>query len=259
MSDVETAHRSRRGAGRDAKRAARLAHAAASVPFLTRNIPYYEVLGEEGLALIEANADLVLEEIGIDFKGDPEALDLWREAGADVQGDRVHFPRGMCREIVQRSAPREYVQHARNPSRNVVIGGRNTVLAPNYGSPFVLDLDNGRRYGTIEDFRNFVKLTYSTPYLHHSGGTVCEPVDLPVNKRHFDMVYAHMRYSDKPYMGSVTHPERAQDSVELAKITFGAEFLDDHAVMLSLVNANSPLVWDAAMVGAARVYAEANQ
>ena len=66
----------------------------------------------------------------------------------------------------------------------------HTVFAPNYGSPFVRDLDNGRRYGTIEDFRNFVKLAYASPYLHHSGGTVCEPVDVPVNKRHLDMVYS---------------------------------------------------------------------
>ena len=92
----------------------------------------------------------------------------------------------------------------------------STVFAPAYGSPFVRDLDNGRRYGTIEDFRNFVKLTYMTPFLHHSGGTVCEPVDLPVNKRHYDMVYAHMRYSDKAFMGSVTHPSRAEDTVEMA-------------------------------------------
>ena len=96
------------------------------------------------------------------------------------------------------------------------------MFAPAYGSPFVRDLDNGRRYGTIEDFRNFVKLAYVSPYLHHSGGTVCEPVDLPVNKRHYDMVYAHLRYSDKPFMGSVTHPERAQDTVDMARIVFGA-------------------------------------
>ena len=134
-----------------------------------------------------------------------------------------------------------------------------TVFAPNYGSPFVRDLDNGRRYGTIEDFRNFVKLAYASPHLHHSGGTVCEPVDVPVNKRHLDMVYAHMRYSDKAFMGSVTAPERARDTVEMARILFGADYLEDHAVILSLVNANSPLVWDATMLGAARAYAEANQ
>ena len=135
----------------------------------------------------------------------------------------------------------------------------HTVLAPAYGSPFVRDLDGGRRYGTIEDFRNFVKLAYMAPYLHHSGGTVCEPVDLPVNKRHYDMVYAHMRYSDKPFMGSVTHPQRAQDTVDMARILFGADYLEDHAVVLSLINANSPLVWDSTMLGAARAYAEANQ
>ena len=107
---------------------------------------------------------------------------------------------------MQATAPARFTQVARNPAHNVEIGGMNTVFAPAYGSPFVRDLDNGRRYGTIEDFRNFVKLTYMTPFLHHSGGTVCEPVDLPVNKRHYDMVYAHMRYSDKAFMGSVTHP-----------------------------------------------------
>jgi trimethylamine---corrinoid protein Co-methyltransferase len=264
MTDQESGHRSRRGAGREAKRAARLAHAVDTVPFITRKIPYYEVLGEEGLALIERNADTVLEEVGIDFKDDAEALQLWREAGADVKGERVHFPRGMCRALVQKSAPREYVQHARNPQRTVVMGGKNTVFAPNYGSPFVRDLDNGRRYGTIEDFRNFVKLTYLSPYLHHSGGTVCEPVDLPVNKRHLDMVYAHMRYSDKPFMGSVTHPMRAEDSVAMAKVLFGDDYVDaatgrPKTVMTSLINANSPLTWDATMLGALKVYARANQ
>ena len=64
------------------------------------------------------------------------------------------------------------------------------------------------------------------PSLHHSGGTICEPVDLPVNKRHFDMVYSHMKYTDKPFMGSVTHPERAQDTVEMAKILFGDGYID---------------------------------
>ncbi len=88
---------------------------------------------------------------------------------------------------------------------------------------------------------------------------MCEPVDLPVNKRHLDMVYAHLRYSDKPFMGSVTHPERARDTVEMARIVFGADFMEENTVILSLCNANSPLVWDATMLGAAKAYAEANQ
>ena len=130
----------------------------------------------------------------------------------------MRFPRGLCRTIVQATAPASYTQHARNPAHDVQIGGDATVFAPNYGSPFVHDLDAGRRYATLEDFENFVKLAYLSPNLHHSGGTVCEPVDVPVSKRHLDMVYAHLRYSDKPFMGSVTAGERAADSVELARI-----------------------------------------
>jgi trimethylamine--corrinoid protein Co-methyltransferase len=249
----------RRSGGRDGRHLLRAHAVIQHEPFLTRTMAPFEVLSEEGLALLEWNADTILQEAGIDFRGDPAARETLRLGGCDVDGDRVRFPRGLARQIIQATAPRVWTQHARNPARNVTIGDPHMVFAPNYGSPFVHDLDRGRRYASLEDFRNFVKLTYSSPWLHHSGGTVCEPVDVPVNKRHLDMVYSHIRWSDKPFMGSVTQPDRARDSVELAKITFGAEFVDDHAVMLSLVNANSPLVWDAAMVGAARVYAEANQ
>jgi trimethylamine---corrinoid protein Co-methyltransferase len=256
--------RSRRPSGRDAKRAARTARSHSFVPYITRKVPYYEVMGEEGLSLLENNADTILQEVGIDFRDDPEALQLFRDAGGDVQGERVRFPRGMCRSIVQRSAPKDFIQYARNPARNVVIGGPNTVFAPAYGSPFVRNLDEGRRYARIEDFQNFVKLAYMANSLHHSGGTICEPVDLPVNKRHFDMVYAHMKYSDKPYMGSVTAPERAQDTVEMTKILFGNDYLDPatgkpKTFIISLINANSPMTFDATMLGALKTYARANQ
>jgi trimethylamine--corrinoid protein Co-methyltransferase len=123
----------------------------------------------------------------------------------------------------------------------------------------VHDAKGGRRYATIEDFRNFVKLGYMSKWLHHSGGTVCEPTDIPVNKRHLDMLLAHMTLSDKPFMGSVTEPSRAADSVEMAKILFGADFVDQNTVMTSLININSPMTFDGIMMGALEVYAKANQ
>ena len=150
------------------------------------------------------NAELILEEIGIEFRDDPEALEIWKKAGANLDGERVRFEPGMLREIIQSNAPSSFTQFARNPAKSVLISRDTAVFAPAYGPPFIRNLDEGRRYATIEDFRNFVKLTYMSPPLHHSGGTVCEPVDLPVNKRHFDMVYSHLKYSDKPFMGSVT-------------------------------------------------------
>jgi trimethylamine--corrinoid protein Co-methyltransferase len=216
------------------------------------------VVSEEGLQIIEHNAETILEQVGLDFADYPEALRLLADAGADVNGERVRFPRGMCRKIVSENAPALYTQHARNPERSVQIGANATVFAPNYGSPFAFDLDNGRRYATLEDFQNIIKLAYTAPSIHHSGGTVCEPVDIPVDVRHLDMVYSHIRYSDKPFMGSVTAGQRAEDSIDLARIAFGGD-LADRTVMTSLINANSPLAWDGTMLAAAEAYARANQ
>ncbi|MHC8509920.1 MAG: trimethylamine methyltransferase family protein [Rhodospirillales bacterium] len=246
--------------GRNARRTAREAKAdgASAAPFITRRLPLLELANSEALEIIEANADQILEETGIEFREDEEALALLKDAGCDVKGERVRFPKGLAREKLK-TAPSVFTQHARNPARSVQIGGDATVFAPVYGPPFVHDLDGGRRYGTIEDFRNFVKLAYASNPLHHSGGTVCEPVDLPVNKRHFDMVHAHMMLSDKPFMGSVTAPERAQDTVDMCKILFGEDFVDQNCVVINLINANSPMVFDAMMLGALKTYARNNQ
>ncbi|MEO0362320.1 MAG: trimethylamine methyltransferase family protein, partial [Pseudomonadota bacterium] len=146
-----------------------------------------------------------------------------------------------------------------NPDRAVEIGGDATVFAPVYGPPFVRDLEGGRRYATMADFEKFVKLGYMSKWLHHSGGTVCEPTDVAVNKRHLDMLYAHMKWSDKPFMGSVTDPKRAEDSVRMCEILFGEDRAREETMMTSLININSPLTLDGVMMGALEVYAAANQ
>jgi len=258
MDDAATRSRRGRGGGGAARRAERTTMRIEAARFITRNIPDIDMLSAEALDVIEHNAETVLEEIGVVFAEQPEALRRWKEAGADVQGDRVHIPRGLARKLCA-TAPSQFTQHARNPERNVDIGGRNLVFAPVYGPPFVRDAAGGRRYATMADFRNFVKLGYMSTYVHHSGGTLCEPTDIAVNKRHLDMLEAHMTLSDKPFMGSVTEPSRAADSVEMAKLLFGADFVDANTVMTSLININSPLTFDAVMMGALEEYARNNQ
>jgi len=247
-----------RGGGRAARRAERTGGAIEHLRYITRRIPKVELLSEEGLSLIEENAETILQEIGIEFREDAEAIQLFKEAGADIEGERVRFPRGLARALIA-TAPASFPQLARNSERSVEIGGDNTVFAPVYGPPFVYDADKGRRYAELADFQNFVKLAYMTPAMHHSGGTVCEPVDVPVNKRHLDMVYAHMRYSDKPFMGSVTQPERAEDTVSMLEIVFGRETVESNCCVVNLINANSPMTFDATMLGALKVYARAGQ
>ncbi len=258
MTEVVAERRRTRGGGGAARRAERTAPRLEAAKFISRNIPNFEILNEEALEIIEYNAETILEEVGVNFVDSPEALQRWRDAGANVRGERVRIPRGLARKLCA-TAPSSYVQHARNPERNVEIGGKSLVLAPVYGPPFVRDMEGGRRYATIADFQKFVKLGYMSKWLHHSGGTVCEPTDIAVNKRHLDMLYAHMTLSDKPFMGSVTEPVRAEDSVKMASILFGDEFVQQNTVMTSLININSPLTFDSIMMGALEVYAKNNQ
>lgn len=256
MADVSkrsASRRKRRSHGQ--KRVSTVARA----PYIKRKVATYDILNEEGLCLIEENADKILRDIGMEFHNDPEILEYFRGAGADVEGERVRFEPGMCRQIIQASAPRQFTQHARNPENNVEIGGDNTVLSPVYGPPFVHDIDKGRRYATLEDFSNLNRIHQMLPQLHHCGGIVCEPVDLPVNKRHLDMMLSHITYGDRALFGALIGSERAEDSVAMVKILFGDEFVDRNTVLYGVSNTNAPLVMDDAMSGSLKVYARNNQ
>ena len=230
----------------------------ASPAYITRQIPFYEFLGEENLVKLEDQAEWIIQEVGLEFRDDPKALEIWKAAGADVKGTRVRLDRGMARDLCK-TAPREFTQHSRNPQKSVRIGGNSQVFAPVYGPPFVRDLKGGRRYGSYEDFVKLVKIVSQLPSLHHSGLVIVEPCDLPVSKRHLDMVYAHMKYGDKPHLGAITEKSRAQDSVDMARILHGEAFMEENCVIMGNVNTNSPLLVDRVVTEAAQVYCGANQ
>ncbi|WP_136657800.1 trimethylamine methyltransferase family protein [Nitratireductor sp. XY-223] len=241
------------------RRARRTERPAPAMPaFITRKLPFVEYMREEGLVRIEEQADRLIEEIGIEFRDDLKALRIWKEAGADIKGTRVRLPRGMARELLK-TAPTKFTQHARNAARTVEIGETSTVFAPIYGAPFTRCLEKGRRYGSFEDFDKLSKLVSMLPSLHHMGLVICEPCDLPVNKRHLDMLLAHMRNSDKPFLGAITEKSRAEDSVEMARILFGETFMRDNCVIMGNVNTNSPLHVDKVVTEAIQVYCGAGQ
>lgn len=258
-STANAAEHAEGSSARRRERRARQAGAASAPPMtpIHQAIPHYQLLSPDAEARIHAASMRILSELGIDFYDD-EARAVLAENGARVEGETVFFDEATILEHVSR-APSRFTQLARNPANNVEIGGDQTVFAPVYGPPFVLDLDRGRREATLEDFQNFVKLAYLSPYMHHSGGTIVEPTDEPVPTRHLDMLYAHIKYSDKAFMGSVTAAENAADSVRMAEMVFGAEAIRQQPALISLINVSSPRRYDDRMLGALKVYAKARQ
>lgn len=234
-------------------------HAAQIVKMVQpiHNIPLYELLDEEGVQLIHQTSLNILSEVGMDFYHE-EARSILKENGVEIRGETAYFDPAVIEEFVSK-APSQFTQLARNADNNMTIGGRHLCFAPVYGPPFVEDMERGRREATLEDFQNFVKLAYMSPYIHHSGGTIVEPVDRPVPTRHLDMIYSHIKYSDKAFMGSVTSAQNAADSVAMAEIVFGADQIRENPALISLINISSPRRMDETMLGALTVYARARQ
>ena len=253
---MATAHEGRRG-GRSARRQERTSVHVTALPVLDRKIPVYEILSPDNLERIHQASLDILEQVGIEFR-DAEAIRMWRDAGAEVEISRVRIPRALLMALIAKS-PQTFTVRARNAERSTEIGGNKVAFAPTYGSPFVYDFNNERRYGTLADLQKFHQLAYMAPALHNTGAVTCEPVDVPIAKRHLHITYSAIKHSDKPFMGPVTAPERAEDAVRMARIVFGQDVVEAGPVMISLVNCNSPLVWDETMLGALKVYARANQ
>jgi trimethylamine--corrinoid protein Co-methyltransferase len=223
---------------------------------LVNTMPRYEILSEEAMATLDGGWRRIVSELGIEFLHD-EAVDTFRQAGQQVDGQVVKLDPDFVVEQVAK-APSEFELQARNPDRNVRVGGHNMVFSAVYGCPFVRE-GLERRDATMADFENLVRLSQAFPELDSPGGTICEPNDRPLDSRHLDMVFALLTLSDKPFMGSVTSGPNAADTVAMAEMVFGRESLERTPAIISLINVNSPLRYDDRMLSALLEYAKANQ
>ncbi|HEX6383097.1 MAG TPA: trimethylamine methyltransferase family protein [Anaerolineae bacterium] len=249
--------RERRRGGRRERRSSEQDTSLARMTQPLHKLPTYDMISEEGLDKIHQTSLRILSEVGTAFY-DEEALAILKEHGAEVKDGIAYFDPALVEAYVSK-APSHFTQLARNPENNVVIGGNHMCFAPVYGPPYVFSLDRGRREATLQDFQNFVKLAYVSPYIHHSGGTIVEPTDEPTHTRHLDMVYSHIKYSDKAFMGSVTSGSNAEDSIKMAEIVFGANQMQANPAVISLINISSPRRLDERMLGALKAYARARQ
>jgi trimethylamine--corrinoid protein Co-methyltransferase len=216
------------------------------------------VLSEESVDAIHAQAMTILEEIGTEVVHEP-ALALLAGLGQKVEGTRVRFDREFVLDRL-RLAPAQITVRGRRPERAVSFGGGTLCMLPTGGSPFVSDRERGRRDGTYADHVEIVKMTQATPLLTCGQSGATEASDVSDRSRHLDLDYSWIRYSDMPYVAYGTTGPRAQDSVDLAAIAHGGQAaIAAEPAIIGVVNPNSPLVWDAAMVAAMWAWAEANQ
>lgn len=221
-------------------------------------IPNYDVLTPDQVKRIDQEALRILEEVGVSFEYEP-ALEVLREHGVKVEGTIAFFGPDFVKDKLS-EAPSEFTLAARNPEKTVKCGGDGLILTPSYGPPFVYEADGTRRQSVMEDYINVIKLVQGSEHINHSGGNVIEPNDIDTHITHLKMLEAHVRYCDKPFMGSAHGVQGAMDSIEIAKILFGdTETVKNTPILNTLINSISPLMYDERMLGALMTYAEYGQ
>ncbi len=218
----------------------------------------YQLISQSELEQIHENSLRIMENVGIIMTYEP-ALEVLKKHGVKVDGKKAFFPRALVEESIK-NAPASYTIYARDPKKNVEISTERTAYAGPYGSPFVTDLDSGRRDGTMDDFIKIVKICDRLENIDIQSHISCEPTDVAEKKRPIAMVYNTLKYSDKPLMGSIYGYENAKQCIEMAAIPFGGlSVIKEKPVMASIPCTLTPLSYDDNQLGAIMAYAEFGQ
>lgn len=253
----ERAERTRR------RRRAQAVRPAADRSYYRRLVNPFEplrVLDDDAVHRIHGSALSLLAEEGVRVLL-PEARERFRAAGAAVDEDSlmVRLDPEAVEEAVS-SAPSTIDMIARNPDRNVTLGGRNLAFVNVGGPPHIHDLDGGKRNGTLADYRNLTRLAQHFDVLHILSPAV-EPQDLPMNDRHLRVVHAQLTESDKiPFVYSRGRGQ-VTDTFEEIRIVhrLDEDSFQEQPVVYTVINTNSPRQLDIPMCLGMIQFAEANQ
>lgn len=234
----------------------------ASIPFQALENLYtpFEILTADQVEGIHTTSMQILKEIGLEFL-DEETLDIWQAAGAlvDRENQRVRVDGDLVEEALK-SVPSSFTLRARNPDRNVTIGGNHINFATVANAPYYSDLKSGRQPGSLETYKKMLRLAQVCGPIHVIEGMLLEPQDVPIPQRHLVKGYALYTLSDKAHLVASHGREIAEDHVNMAGIVFGGEEeIKCDPVLSAVVNANSPLRYDERMLGGLLTYARYRQ
>ena len=223
---------------------------------LTSPLPLARGYSDDQIADIHATALTVLQELGVRVNHDG-ARDLLARAGAAVTGRQVRFGREMVEAAIA-SSPPEFTLTAGDGTLS--IGGRNTQFVPVGGPPYAVDTARGKRSGTFEHFRDFVRLAQSFDVIHMTGPSV-EPQDIAPGVRHLRMMRVQMLDSDKPTFVFARGAGQVADAFEILRLRYGLDEAGFQARphAYTVINTNSPLILDIPMCQGLIDFAAAGQ
>jgi trimethylamine---corrinoid protein Co-methyltransferase len=230
-------------------------------PFAQPRLRYAptEVVSADQLESIHLASLRILQEIGMDFL-DPDARDLLKAAGVELDGTRAHFDPDFILDRIK-TVPSQFTLHARNPDQNLQMGGNWMAFGSVASAPNVYDMERGRRVGNRADYQDLIRLSQMFNTVHFLGGYPVEPIDIHASIRHLDATFDALTLFDKPIHAYSLGRQRNRDCLEMVRIARGItdEQLDREPSIFSIINSNSPLRLDIPMLQGIMEYSSRNQ
>ncbi len=222
-------------------------------------VPRLTFFGKRQLELIHDATLQLLERTGAVFKH-PEALKVLEDAGAhvDCRSQRAFLPRHLVEDAV-RKAPSRFTWHARDARESVRFEEDRIHFGP-VGTPtFVYDLGTyRRRYATLKDFENIVRLMDHLSRVDDGYGAV-EISDVPREVAHAYAILTQLKNTDKCIRGRARGTTVAKDCLNMMSIVSDEDELMHKPMLLCMINPTSPLQWDRPMIEGMMEYVRLRQ
>ncbi|MDR2302011.1 MAG: trimethylamine methyltransferase family protein [Deltaproteobacteria bacterium] len=201
------------------------------------------MFADSDLARIHDYSTRILGENGIRFSGE-RALNIFKRHGFKVDGERVCFTEGQVRSALE-TTPSHFVIHGLNPDRALDLGGGDYGVCGPIGPVNVLDLDGGRRQGTLGDVINLIKIYQASPVINMNSNNGVEANDVLVTSRHLLITQGLLRHTDKPFYGRLFGYRETHQVMDMIGLVAGKKLEPGGPVYFSSGScpSMSPLAW----------------
>ncbi|WDP87838.1 MAG: trimethylamine methyltransferase family protein [Desulfobacter sp.] len=197
-------------------------------------------LTKEQINIIHNAAMRILKETGVAFKL-AEAIDTFKAHGFKVDGDTVYFEESQVLKALE-TVPSEFTIMARNPEKNVRLGGDHFAFGPAWTAPFVIDPDGTRRNACFADQENMCRLVQTSAHVDFAAGAMAVPAEFAPKEAATRMLHAAITMTDKPLISNPCARENGREIADMTQIVWGKKASElDHPVSIVSVNPLSPL------------------
>ena len=208
-----------------------------------------KIISEDEIESIHHASLDVLESVGMKILHQ-DARNIFKNAGLNVNesSQMVYFDRDLVLSKIS-TPPKEFILRARNPKRDLKLGGNHLIFSAVGGPAYCSDLDGGRRRGSFEDLQNYMKIIQSLNIIHQEGGMSFEPIELPPETRYLDLYLAQFQLLDKNCQSYPLGKNRTRDCIDMHCIALECtrEELAINPSVMGIINTNSPLQLDIPM------------